>query len=249
MKPREGSKRRRVSIDPNVIKVRTHRIKEFLKNLLAQLGKDTRSYKVILNDSIRTARDLFSLRENLTIVEIGLVAFWLNLQKKGRQEFNIKNLIRVSKEELGRNVSAGRILKLISKVNSKEGNIGSLKRLRRILSRLFLNLLRGDFRRKLAEKVDEVFEYTSLIKNEIPKTMEILGNNKIMIIGHSIKVTGGIIFYILDKIVSKKLGISSVFSAKEIGEVLGISQYTILRKYKTFLSLLEKEKNEVHMSS
>ncbi|NIU01362.1 MAG: hypothetical protein GWN01_10705 [Nitrosopumilaceae archaeon] len=249
MKPREGSKRGGVSIDPNVIKVRTHRIKEFLKNLLAQLGKDTRSYKVILNDSIRTARDLFSLRENLTIVEIGLVAFWLNLQKKGRQEFNIKNLIRVSKEELGRNVSAGRILKLISKVNSKEGNIGSLKRLRRILSRLFLNLLRGDFRRKLAEKVDEVFEYTSLIKNEIPKTMEVLGNNKIMIIGHSIKVTGGIIFYILDKIVSKKLGISSVFSAKEIGEVLGVSQYTILRKYKKFLSLLEKEKNEVHMSS
>lgn len=223
--------------DSNIIKVRLHRIENFLKNLLLQLNKDVRSYETILSDSLMMARGLFSLREEVTIVETGLVAFWLTLQNKGIQEFNVKNLILTAKNKLGRNISAGRVLKLASKAKNRQGSSGSLERVKEILNKLFLKILRGKLGKKIKEKVN-VSQYTSILDKKVAQTIEVLDKNKMAIIGHSRKVISAIIFYILDRLVSHKLRIDPVFSAKEIGDLLGVSQYTILRKYKDFLDLI-----------
>lgn len=230
-------------INSNVLKVRIHRVKKFLKNLVTQLDKNFHSYEGILKDSIKTARSLFSLREEVTIVETGLVGFWLTLNEKGIQKFSIKQLITLAKEDLNRNVSAGRILKLISKVKAQKGGFKPIKDLKEVLHKLFLRILRGDLKEKLTENIDNTFSYTATMQEELQKTIETLKKKQIILTGRSRKVISAIIFYILDKIISKKMGITPVFSAKEIGSCLGVSQYTILRKYKDFIKLLERNED------
>lgn len=234
--------RRGGNSDSNAMKVRIHRVREFLTNVLTQLEEDFHSYESILNDAVETARSLFALRENATVAETGLVAFWLTLQGKGLQALNIKDLISTAKEKLGRNVSAGRILCLVSKVNSHHGGFKSLQKLKSILSELYLKLLRGKIRKKLSKNVENPPEYTILMEKKIQEAIQALKNNKIAIMGQSQKVVGAVIFYILDKVVSNKLNVTSVFSAKEIADLLGVSQYTILREYKRFIDLLEQDK-------
>lgn len=230
------------SSESNAMKVRIHRVTKFLTNVLTQLDEDFHSYESILNDAVETTRSLFSLREDATVAETGLVAFWLTLQRKGLQAFNIRDLISTAKEKLGRNVSAGRILCLISKVRSQSGGFQSLEQLKDILSNLYLNLLRGKIREKLSKKVEAPPKYTVLLEKKIQEAINKLQKNKIAIMGQSQKVVGAVIFYILDKVVSNKLNVTPVFSAKEIADLLGVSQYTILREYKQFIDLLEQDK-------
>jgi len=224
-----------------IYRLYTFRARSFIKELLTALDENTTGWRHVIDEATKFSMQLMYLKKDIgaTLSEITLAAFWHILQTRGINKFNINKLIKVSREKLKRRVLYRRILKILSRIRLMELNFSAYREVVNIILTTIPKLINDRFlfmKYKHGFNPNEFFYYIENVRriairiaNEIPRNL---------ISGKSRRVIAAICIYIADKILSKEYGVKPVLSAKVLENYLGVSQFTILRRYKTIYSAL-----------
>jgi len=211
-------------------------MKTFLVDLLIDLGENPSAWYPLIRETLACALNFNFLRRrlNITLYELALATFWFILRKRGINKFNIMKLIALSRKKLRKRILYKRILNISSYIRHFSNEYDAKEELRSIvLSTLpkLLNNLRTIHRRKSQQLPLE--QYSEQLKKEVLGIID--GIDSVDLSGKSRKVIASLCIYVADKIVAQKLRIKPLLSAKMLEMSLGVSQFTILRRYKNFI--------------
>ncbi len=235
--PRNGS----VVFSLETYRLYSFRAKNFIKDLLTALNENTTGWRHLIDEASKFTIQLIYLKKDLhaTLSEIALAAFWHVLQVRGINKYNINKLIRVSREKLKKRVLYRRVLKILSRIRLVELNFSAYKEIVSIILTTIPKLIND---KTVLERYGQLVDVSNFfyyieslrrtaikIANEIPKNM---------ISGKSRRVIAAICIYLADRVLSRTLGIKPILSAKILENYLGVSQFTILRRYKNIYNLL-----------
>lgn len=219
-----------------VYRLYTFRAKNFIRELLMALDENTIGWRYIIEEATRFSIRLIHLKKDIgaTLSEIALAAFWHVLQIRGVNKFNINKLIKLARERLKRRVLYRRILQILSRVRLMEFNFSAYKEIVNIILTTIPKLINDEFLlmkyKQLSDSNDFFFYYIENVRKMAIRIANKIPRN--LISGKSRRVIAAICIYIADKIFSREYRIKPFLSAKVLENHLGVSQFTILRRYK-----------------
>ncbi|MCD6492167.1 MAG: hypothetical protein ACP6IQ_04645 [Candidatus Njordarchaeia archaeon] len=215
-----------------VTRLHVFRIRSFIIELLNALGEESNAWGSIINEAVHYAIKLIYLREkvNSTLNELALVAFWFTTKIRGINKFNIIKLIRISRERLKRRILYSRILKLMSLVRLLNQEIDPRIEIRKLAINAIPKILKNPaISNKLLRGYSDR-SYPTLLQRKIVNLTKMLKESWLS--GNSRIVFAAILIYLADRWIAKENERKPILSAKILERIFGISQFTILRKYK-----------------
>jgi len=212
------------------------RVQSFLRELLTSLNENPVGWAPIVKESTKYAMHIMSLRKkiNATINEIALASFWHVTQSMGINKFNLLRLVKFSRKVLRKRILYRRMLKILSHIRILEEKYSPHNELIRIVITVLPKIATD-------KKVKTMIERKNLVSHnyieELKSTaLEIINSlNSAALSGKSRKVLAALSLYVADKVIAKRKKNRPIISAKLLEQYIGISQFTILRRYKMFL--------------
>ncbi len=224
-----------------IYRLYTFRSKNFLKELLIALDENITGWMHVVDEAARFSMQLMYLKRGMgaTLGEITLSAFWHILQTRGINKFSINRLIKISREKLKKRILYRRVLKILSHIRLMELNFSIYREVVNIILTTIPKLINDKTvidKYRARNKSAELFCYVEDLRRVAIKIANEIPQNTIS--GKSRRVIAAICIYVADKILSKEYGIKPILSAKLLENYLGVSQFTILRRYKNIYKTL-----------
>ena len=233
-----NNKRIDISIDP-LTRLHVFRIAQFLRDLLKALNEDTQNWEKIIDRAIYHALNLRPIKKKfkLTLYELGLVSFWISLIEAGISKFSLPRLILIARKNLRKRIMCKRILNVLSFLRHIKYSYNVEGEVMYYVKSALREIFNHPYIKNKLNQPELIERYRVEILDEIDKIISELYET-MNLSGFSRRVIAACCLYIADKIVCNKLDIKPLLSARIIAQVLGINQFTILRKYRIFKNAL-----------
>ena len=220
-----------------VTKLHIYRIRLFIRDLLESLDHELSIYDSILDEIVALAIKLLGVKKELkvTLNELTLASLWITLQYRGVSNLNIVRLVEISRKKLKKKVLYKNLLKILSHLRKYNNVLNPKAEIMKIVSNSLLKLMKNSSVKGRLERIKDLDvreRYFLLLKREI---ISIVSENSNMEFSGKSRITlAAILIYVADKILAKDHGFKPVLSAKILEEIMGVCQFTILRRYKDY---------------
>jgi len=221
------------------VRLWVHRVKKFLFGLSKFINNvPSTILREAINEAVPLVLDLIpkKLRLGVSLYDLSLAVFWRKLIDYGVTEVSIIKLIRIAKSNLNHKVTHGKILKILSFLKDIDNYADTNSKIY-LYVRLFVNKLFEAVKNRRVEfddfKIPNVKRTLVLISRRIIE--EVSGG---VLLGGSPKVLAAAILYVAIKLCNHLLPIN--VSSSIIEDIAGVNRFTILRRYKQVINILEK---------
>ncbi|MHA1616109.1 MAG: hypothetical protein ACTSX9_02250 [Candidatus Njordarchaeales archaeon] len=224
----------------SISKLTIFRMRTFLLDLLRELGEDVHALYTLIQETISIALRLLPLKKKYssTLYELSLATLWLVLRERGINKYTLYRLVETAKKKMKKRILMKRLLLILSDIRYIFRELDAKDEIKKVVMKTLPKLFKHPSMMQRTVKIlgEKAPAYIRLLRLSIFRILNSLNVQDVS--GKSRTVLSAICIYAADKVACKELNIRPLISAKMLEDLLGISQFTVLRHYKKYLCKL-----------